>query len=286
MTIGKPLIIADVLRRSAVQLCAVSESARLDAELLLQGVLNCGRTWLMAHGGDALNEAQYKSYVNLVSRRRAGEPIAYILKEKEFWSLSLHVSAAVLIPRPETETLVEQALLSLDRVSDPVVLDLGTGSGAVALALLHERPDARITAIDKSPSALEVARENARFLGFENSICFLQSDWFSALASPSQYDLIVSNPPYVAVGDLSLDQDVMRYEPHEALYSDKNGLADLERIIFGSCEWLNPGGILLLEHGAGQAEEVQKLLCLSHFSAVRTWDDLSGRPRVSGGLFV
>lgn len=281
----RSLLVSDVLRRAAAQLRAASDSARLDAELLLQTVLGRGRTWLMAHGDYVLSEVQCQCYMILVNRRRMGEPVAYILKEKEFWSLSLQITADVLIPRPETEMLVERALLSLNGISDPAVLDLGTGSGAIALALLHERPDARITAVDKSFSALKIARANARAFRFENSIKFLQSDWFSALTSPPRYDLIVSNPPYVAAGDLLLEKGVMLFEPWEALYSEKNGLADLERIVFGSCEWLNPGGVLLTEHGADQADAVRKFLCCSNFSAVRTWNDLSNQPRVSGGLF-
>lgn len=283
--VDSSLLVSDILRRSAAQLRAASASARLDAEVLLQSVLGCNRTWLMANGDHVLNEAQANYYADLVSRRRTGEPIAYILEEKEFWSLSLQVTSAVLIPRPETEVLVERALQSLNGIFAPIVLDLGTGSGAIALALLRERPDARIVAIDKSSSALRIARKNARKFGLDTSIDFLQSDWFSALASPAQYDLIVSNPPYVATGDSDLEACVARFEPPEALYSDKDGLADLERVVAGSREWLKPGGVLLTEHGAGQADAVRGLLQESNFSTVHTWNDLSGRPRVSGGLF-
>lgn len=279
------LLVSEALRCSITQLRVVSDSARLDAELLLQSVLGCDRTWPAAHGDHVLDETQANSYADLVKRRCTGEPIAYILKEKEFWSLSLQISPAVLIPRTETELLVEQALQSLVGVVSPVILDLGTGSGAVVLALLHERPDARAVAVDRSPSALRIAQWNAKKLGLVNSVGFLQSDWFSGLAPPMRYDLIVSNPPYVVLGDPELDEGVRRFEPTEALYSGKNGLADLERIIVGSGEWLKEGGILLTEHGASQADAVRGLFHDSNYSMVRTWNDLSGRPRVSGGRF-
>lgn len=270
-----------VLRFATAELASHCDSPRLDAELLLAEVLDCSRGQLRARGDWSLSADCERRFHALLQRRRAGEPVAYLLQRREFWSLDLRVSRAVLIPRPETELLVERSLLRLHGRIAPRVLDLGTGSGAIALALAHERRDAVVTATDSSTAALALATDNAQRLHLTN-VSFVCGDWFAPLAG-QRFDLIVSNPPYVAVGDSDLQATVAAHEPASALYAAEDGLADLAAICAVAPEHLTSGGTLLLEHGATQGDAVSALLRSGGFADIETWPDLAGHPRVSGG---
>ena len=259
---------------------------RLDAHLLLAHVLGQSRAWLLAHGDDALSDPQGAAFESLVARRAAGEPFAYLVGEREFHGLTLAVNDAVLVPRPDTETLVEWALELLQResggVDDPAVLDLGTGSGAIALALKNACPRARVWAGERSASALAVARANAQRLALD--VRFAQGDWWDALAGAPDapvFDLVVSNPPYIAADDPHLA--ALTHEPLSALVADDDGLADIRRIADGAPGRLRPGGWLLLEHGWQQAPAVQAILQRSGFGEVSTRVDIEGRARCTGG---
>ena len=252
---------------------------RIDAQWLLLHVLgqpDAGRAWLIAHGDDALSNAQSEHFSALCARRAAGEPVAYLTGHKGFYGLNLQVDARVLDPRPDTETLVDWALERLAGHPAPRVLDLGTGSGAIALALAHARPDATVLAVDASADALAVARANAERLRLP--VQFAQSDWFSAVPGP--FDLIVSNPPYIAERDPHLP--ALRHEPLAALVAGADGLRDLSTIAAAAPTHLVPGGWLLLEHGWDQAEAVQTLLRTQGFEEVQTRNDLAGIGRCSG----
>lgn len=249
--------------------------------MLLQQVLGVSRAHLLAHPEQALDEARAASYAALLQRRLAGEPLAYILGEREFFGLKFRVTPATLIPRPETELLVELALLRASSHEPLRILDLGTGCGAIALSIARARPGAEVTAVDASPEALAVARENARRLG-AGSMRLLRSGWFSALAG-ERFDLIVSNPPYIADGDAHLAQGDPRFEPRAALVSGKDGLDDIRRIVAGAQSHLNPGGWLLLEHGYDQAIEVREILRAEGFGGIFSARDLAGIERASGG---
>jgi release factor glutamine methyltransferase len=268
-----------VLLESALSLDA--GSARIEVQLLLQQALGVSRAHLLAHPDQVLDDAQEASYRKLVQRRLAGEPLAYILGEREFFGLKFKVTPATLIPRPDTELLAELALQRIPPRGAFRVLDLGTGSGAIALSVAHARPDIKVTAVDASPEALEVARENALRLNIGN-VHLLRSDWFSALTS-ERFDLIVANPPYIADGDIHLAQGDLRFEPRAALASGADGLDDIRRIAAGATEHLNPGGWILFEHGYDQAEQVRALLRQSGFSGIFSARDLAGIERVSGG---
>lgn len=256
-----------------------SGTARIEVQLLLQQVLGVSRAYLLAHPEQVLDEAQEASYRALLQRRLTGEPLAYILGEREFFGLNFKVTPATLIPRPETELLVELALQHIPLRGR--VLDLGTGSGAIAIAIAHARPEAEVTAADASPEALEVTRENARRLNIAN-VRLLQSDWFSALAGEC-FDLIVSNPPYIAENDAHLAQGDLRFEPRGALASGADGLDDIRRIVASAKQHLNPGGCLLFEHGYDQAARVRELLLREGYAEVFSARDLAGIERVSGG---
>lgn len=263
------------------------EGARREAEALLAAALGIGRAALAAHperlvGGDELARVH-----DWTVRRARGEPLAYLAGVREFWSLDFAVSAAVLVPRPETEALVRCALALGDGIAQrsaraPAVLDLGTGSGCVALAIAHERSDWPVSATDVSAAALAVARGNARALGLER-VEFLAGSWYAAIAG-RRFDLIVSNPPYVAEDDDALDDPALRHEPHVALTPGGDGLAALREIIDGAAEHLRPGGAMALEHGAGQAPAIAALLCARGFAHVRCAPDLAGRDRVTSGI--
>lgn len=248
--------------------------------MLLQAVLKVPRAYLLAHPERALNEAEQSAYHALLHRRLAGEPMAHILGEREFFGLNLKVTPATLIPRPETELLVELALQKLSPHPGMRVLDLGTGTGAIALAIAHTRPDVEVVAVDASPAALEVARENARRLGAGN-VSFEQSDWFSALGG-NRFDLIVSNPPYIATRDEHLLRGDVRFEPMTALVSGVDGLDDIRRIAIRAKDFLRPGGWLLLEHGYDQASHVREMLLQSDYLSIFSARDLAGIERASG----
>ncbi len=257
--------------------------ARLDAELLLAHVLGCSRSTLYAHPQRRLQPQQAAAFEHLLARRSAGEPLAYLIGEREFWSLALAVTPATLVPRPETELLLERALALMPAESAVRVADLGTGSGAIAIALARERPHAHISATDSSAAALAVARDNARRHDCGH-IVFRHGDWLAALAGES-FDLIVSNPPYVAAGDPALTGDGVRFEPRDALAAGADGLDDLRTIIATAGPHLRAGGWLLLEHGHDQAAAVARLLQQHGFEHVDCQRDGAGQPRVSGGRY-
>ncbi len=251
---------------------------RLDALLLLANTLERTRTWLLAHDDATLNETQAASLRARVARRAAGEPLAYLLGEKEFHGLVLQVNSNVLVPRPDTEVLVDWALELLAGAARPSVVDLGTGSGAIALAVKQACPAAVVVATDVSAAALEVARANARRLAL--AVEFAAGSWWQAVAQ-RRFQLVLSNPPYIAGGDEHLA--ALTHEPLLALTPGGDGLAALRSIVAGAPAHLQPGGRLLLEHGFDQAEAVQALLREHGFAEVQTRHDLGGQPRCSGG---
>ncbi|MDD3884087.1 MAG: peptide chain release factor N(5)-glutamine methyltransferase [Gallionella sp.] len=261
-------------------------TARLEVRMLLQQVLQVSHAFLIAHPDTELNAEQRAVYTALLERRLAGEPLAYILGKREFFGLNFIVSPATLIPRPDTELLVTEALqrLPAQSTAQTQVLDLGTGSGAIALSLAHTRPDLAVTAVDASPAALEIAKENAARLHC-NHVRLLQSDWFSAL-NHAQFDLIVSNPPYIAEADAHLQQGDLRFEPRSALAAGEDGMDDLRHLIANARTHLRPGGWLLLEHGYDQAPRVRELLAKAGYTDIYSARDLSGIERVSGGRLL
>lgn len=256
-----------------------SDTARFDAEVLLAHLLGRGRAWLLANPDSPLGEAESRAFFRQVGERAAGMPVAYLTGQREFWSLTLRVTPDVLIPRPETELLVELGLAGLSP-GPSRILDLGTGCGAIALAMARERPDSDVTALDRSLPAIVVARQNAARLRISN-VRFLVSDWFSALAGVG-FDLVVSNPPYVDVNDAHLLGDI-RHEPKEALVAGSNGLADLRAVIGSAPSFLVPGGHLILEHGHEQAAAVAQMFADAGFARVETVRDLADHPRVTCG---
>lgn len=263
----------------ALQHCQLQGLERLDAQMLV--LLACGqglhqRAWLLTHDGDVLTDAQQATLQAALARRLAGEPMAYITGSKEFFGLPLQVDARVLDPRPDTETLVEWALELLHQRLEPRVVDLGTGSGAIALALKSHCPDAQVEAVDYSVDALAVARANAQQL--QLGVQFAQGSWLEPVAG--DFDLIVSNPPYIAAADPHLA--ALRHEPLSALASGADGLDDIRAIIAQSRQHLQPGGWLLLEHGYDQAEAVCALLTQAGFAHAQSRSDLAGIARCSG----
>lgn len=267
----------------ANQLQSISDSARLDTELLLCHTINQSRTFLYTWPERELSDIQQEEFNRLFTRRLNGEPIAHILGEKEFWSLSLQVNNSTLIPRPETELLVEIVLELLPQDIPQKILDLGTGTGAIALALAHEHPQWEITAIDQSNAAVKLAQSNQQKLQL-NNVAIKQSDWFSNLIDET-FDVIVSNPPYIANDDPHLQQGDVRFEPHSALVAENNGLADIEIIAAEAKPYLKPSAWLVVEHGYNQAEQVQAIFRNSGYDAVETRCDLSNQPRATFGKY-
>lgn len=257
------------------------DEARADAEILLAHALECDRAWLFAHALDVLTDADASRYAALVARRAAGEPIAYITGRRAFWTLDLEVGPGALIPRAETELLVELALERIPADTAARVLDLGTGSGAIALAIASERPRAHLVAVDASEVALGFARRNASAAGIANFEARL-GDWFAPVAGES-FDLVVSNPPYIAVGDPHLAAGDLRHEPTSALASGLDGLDAVRAIVAAAPGHLRPGAWLLLEHGHEQGAAVRRLLSVAGLSDAFTARDLAGRDRTSGG---
>lgn len=270
------MTVAEALDEGRLRLQTASDSPRLDAELLLCGVLALRRGALFARAGDALNPLALGRYRALLQRRAQGEPVAYLLGTQGFWTLDLQVTPAVLVPRPETEGLVEWALQQMPPQARAA--DLGTGSGAIALALARERPAAELIATDLCAAALAVARANAQRHGIAN-VAFAQGDWFAAIEG--RFDLIVSNPPYVAAGDAHLA--ALRHEPRKALTDGADGLSCLRTLIAGAAAHLVDGGWLMVEHGYDQGAAVRALFEQAGFAQVQTRRDLCGQERVSAG---
>jgi release factor glutamine methyltransferase len=256
---------------------------RLEAELLLCSVLGCERAWLIAHAEETIDSPDARSAHARFARRRAGEPVSYITGWREFYGLALRITQDVLIPRPETELLVELALQRLPPDESGRVLELGTGSGAIAIVLASERPGLGIVATDVSEAALALARRNARDHGAE--IDFVLGDWFDALR-PGQFDLIVSNPPYVAAEDAHLERGDLRFEPRLALVGGEDGLACIREIAMRAQNRLRPGGSLLMEHGYDQGDRCVKLLSALGYAEVADFHDLTGWPRACAGVWL
>ncbi|MGH8403603.1 MAG: peptide chain release factor N(5)-glutamine methyltransferase [Gammaproteobacteria bacterium] len=273
--------VATLLHTASTRLAKTSATPHLDAECLLAHVLQTLRSHLLAHPEQRVERNTLRRFARLVGARSRGRPVAYLTGEREFWSLSLKVNPATLIPRPETELLVEQSLCLVPVAARWHLLDLGTGSGAIALALAKERPHCRITATDISRSALAVARENAAALDIAN-VEFLQGEWFAPLPG-RRYHLIVSNPPYVPDADPHLAAGDLRFEPQRALNGGADGLAMIRKIVQQAPAHLDPGGVLLLEHGYDQAARVREFLWAAGFNGIRTYPDLAGAERVSVG---
>jgi release factor glutamine methyltransferase len=276
--------IAHTLQQIAGRLAAVSDSARLDAELLLCHALGRPRSYLYTWPEQELDEEQAEALEKLVERRQGGEPVAHILGKREFWSLELAVSTDTLIPRPETELLVEAALARIPEQAEWAVADLGTGSGAIALAIASERPRCRITAVERSAGALAMARQNAQRLGLGN-VEFLQGDWFAPLAG-RRFQVILSNPPYIPDNDPHLSRGDLRFEPRSALAAGPDGLADLRQLVSGAPAFLCPPGWLLLEHGYDQGGAVTGLLDTAGYAEVADLTDLQGHGRVAVGRWT
>ena len=254
---------------------------RLEVRMLLEHVLAKPRAWLLAHDTDPLAPEVVAAYEALAQRRLAGEPMAYLLGQREFMGHAFRVTPDVLIPRPDTEVLVETALECVAAMPAPAVLDLGTGSGAIAISIALARRDARVMASDVSAAALAVAAGNAWEL--TASVRFVQGSWYGAVPAGEGFDLIVSNPPYVASDDPHLGQGDVRFEPRGALTDGADGLEDLRRIVAGAHRHLKAGGALWMEHGWDQAEAVRGLLAAAGFADVHSRRDLAGIERISGG---
>jgi len=263
------------------RLRGVSESARLDAELLLARSIDMPRSYLFAHPEDILDDDAIGRLEHALARRISGEPMAYITGSKEFWSLELVVSPATLVPRPETELLVDIALREIPRGADWDVLDLGTGSGAIGLAIARDRPLCRVTAVDVSPDALAVARENARQLTIPN-VDFLEGDWTAPVVS-RKFRVIASNPPYVASGDAALE--ALRAEPAIALVAGEDGLDSIVTLARDCRAIIEDGGLLVLEHGAEQKDAVAERLLSYGWERIQCYDDYAGHPRVTSAYF-
>ena len=256
--------------------------AGLEAHVLLGHALNKTRAYLLAHPEAALDDNQTTAFESLLQRRLSGEPIAYILGRREFYGLEFSVSPAVLIPRPETELLVELALEHTPLQKPMRILDLGTGSGAIALTLAKLRPQALVTAVDVAPDALTIAQQNATRLEVRN-IRFIESDWFQALNPGSQFDLIVANPPYIAANDPHLQQGDVRFEPIGALHSGSDGLDAIRHIAQESHRFLTPNGLLFFEHGFDQQLACTSILASFSYVDIACHRDLSNQPRISSG---
>lgn len=274
--------VGEWLKMAVARFKTASASPQLDAEILLQAITGIHRTSMYARPEQLLTTDQLEELAPIVARRSRGEPIAYIIRKQEFWSMPLEVTPAVLIPRPETELLVEGALERV-ALNDPTrVLDLGTGSGAVALAIAHARANSKVIGVDISHDAVEVAQRNRTALDISN-VEFKRGDWFGTLPEAERFDVIVSNPPYIANNDVDLSPFVMQFEPKLALFAGMSGLEAFERILKDASSYLKPGGWILFEHGWKQGAAVRSLLELHGYTNVVSRLDLSGHERVTEG---
>lgn len=265
------------LELSTEKLKSVSETPRYDSEVLLCEVLNKSRTYLLANSDSVVGDSDKIAFEAIVDKRATGFPVAYILNKKSFWDFELYVDDNVLVPRPDTELLVEQALEFIPREAESFVLELGVGSGAISICLARERPKATIIAVDISLAALQVAKKNADSLGVKN-ILFCNSSWLSSF--DTKFDFIVSNPPYLEDDDYHFNTDSIKFEPRLALAAGKDGLDCYRDIIYQSSKHLKASGVMLLEHGYEQLEELSKLSETGGFEVVRSFKDLSGHDRV------
>ncbi|MCK4704275.1 MAG: peptide chain release factor N(5)-glutamine methyltransferase [Gammaproteobacteria bacterium] len=275
--------IAQAIKEASQTLAETSDSARLDAEVLLCHVLNCTATHLIAWPEKQLDIEQTQTFHQLIEQRRAGTPVSYLTGNREFWSLNFKVTPATLIPRPETETLVEFVLDKFSAQKNLKMVDLGTGSGAIAIAIASERPDWEIIASDISKEALSIAAENARIHQITN-IQFVESNWFEQLDQQC-FDLIISNPPYIAEQDEHLSQGDVRFEPPGALTSGETGMDDIKRITAQSEKYLTPKGWLAFEHGYDQKQPVYDCFKRNNFHKIIQLNDLSGQARITAGIF-
>jgi release factor glutamine methyltransferase len=269
-----------MLGAATQRLAPTSPSSRLDAEILLAHTLEVSRSYLLAWPERQLTLAQQKAFDDYLKRRAAGEPLAYILGQREFWSLNLNVTPATLIPRPETELLIDLILRILPATAQRIA-DLGTGAGPLALAMASTRPLWQIDATDNSEAVLDVARANANRLQLHN-VNFHLGFWFAALPA-IQFDAILSNPPYIALGDAELAEEVARFEPSSALIADENGLADLRHIIEHALGYLKSEGVLILEHGHLQSTRVRELMKSAGFERIASATDVAGIERATFG---
>lgn len=270
---GSPTIVSRAL--------AASGLIPFEAKILLGYVLHRDRAWLAAHGDNPMTAREAKAFDALARRRRDGEPVAYLTGRREFYGLDLDVTPDVLIPRPETELLVDLALVRIDASEHAEVLDLGSGSGAIALAIASERPKSAVLGVDVSAAAVALARRNASRLNLGN-VAFIESDWFSAVPN-KRYDAIIANPPYVEARDEHLREGDLRFEPPAALAAGEDGLNAIRVIIDGAAAYLSPGAWLLIEHGYDQADAVLAMLRDAQFSDVQSRRDLAGIPRTALG---
>lgn len=268
-----------ILQDATARLDATSPTPRLDAEVLLRHVAGCSAADLVAYPERVLTEDETRQFEKFIARRRAGEPIAYLTGEREFWSMPLQVTSAVLIPRPETELLVERALAHIPADARWTIMDAGTGSGAVALAIARERPPCRVIATDRSPEALAVACANARQLGIAN-VEFREGEWLEPLGKLAP-EMVLSNPPYVRADDPHLNEDDLRFEPKGALVGGSDGLDAIRILARQAHAHLMPGGWLLLEHGHDQAADVAAILTEAGFCEIACHRDLAGHERVT-----
>ncbi|QBY06108.1 peptide chain release factor N(5)-glutamine methyltransferase [Thalassotalea sp. HSM 43] len=257
--------------------------AKVDSEVLLCDVLGKAKSYLLTWPDNVLSEQQYQTFLDYVARRKRGEPVAYILGTQEFWSLSFKVADCTLIPRADTETLVE-AVLNNHPQQQGTLLDLGTGTGAIALALAHEKPHWRVDAVDYHHDAVNLAKQNRERLSLQH-VAIYQSDWFSQVAVEKRFDVIVSNPPYIDEHDPHLSQGDVRFEPLSALVAKDNGFRDIQHIINTARDYLNSGGALYLEHGFEQHQGVQALLKEHGFQKIHTYYDYGGNPRITMGVY-
>ncbi|MEQ3513090.1 peptide chain release factor N(5)-glutamine methyltransferase [Pseudoalteromonas sp. BZB3] len=272
------LTVAQALAWATQILQNTSDSPKLDAEVLLLHVLDKPKSYLFTWPEAELTEVQLSTFKKLIAERETGHPVAHLVGVREFWSLELEVNNSTLIPRPDTETLVEKAL-NLDLPTNAKMLDLGTGTGAIALSLASEQPDWQVTAVDYSEQAVSLAKRNQQKLAL-NNVTVLQSDWFSSVSN-QQFDLIVSNPPYIDELDEHLNQGDVRFEPKSALVAPDNGMADIKLIIEQARQYLAPNGYLLIEHGYQQALLLQEFFAQMAYSNILTIKDMAGCDRVT-----
>lgn len=272
--------IANLLNQGQQLLTAGSDSALLDGQILLSMALDKPRSYLLTWPEKHLNNEQVEHYISLLTRRYLGEPIAYITGEKEFWSLPLKVSPATLIPRPDTETLIELVLDLFGADKNLHCLDLGTGTGAIALALASENSDWQIDAVDFNHDAVALAQYNAKSLGLQH-VAIYQSDWFTAIDEHKKFNIIVSNPPYIDVNDENLSQGDVRFEPKSALVANEQGLADIKHIAKQAISYFSEQGMIFFEHGFEQGQQVRDILAALGYKKMQTKQDLNGLDRIT-----